>query len=87
LTFYTYTRALERALQALAAEAITVRLVKVLKRWFARRPSAAEKQLLHRCFGDAVELDRLIAYELGRRPQLSRSQAAQAALERWTRDR
>jgi len=58
-----------------------------LKQWFARRPSRAEKQLLHRCRGDADQSERLIGHELARRPQLSRAAASQAALDRWSRDR
>jgi hypothetical protein len=30
-----------------------MRLVQVVKRWFSRRPTRTEKQLLQRCFGDA----------------------------------
>jgi hypothetical protein len=61
-------------------------LVGAFKKWFSRR-SRAEKQLVHRCVGDGAQAERLIAYELQRRPGLSRAAASRAALERWTRDR
>jgi hypothetical protein len=54
--------------------------------WF-RRPSAAEKALLHRCGGDASQMERLIQHEVERRPGLSRATASRWALERWARDR
>src|SRR5579872_101648 len=55
------------------------------KQWF-HRPSRAEQRLLHRCFGDAAQMERLIAHEQVRRPQLSRAAASEAALDRWSRD-
>lgn len=58
----------------------------LLASWF-RRPSAAEKALLHRCAGDKTQMERLIQHELERRPDLSRSTASKWALERWARDR
>lgn len=62
-------------------------LAALIRTWFARSPSRAEKQLLRRCHGDADQTERLIRHELARRPQLSRAAASQAALERWQRDR
>jgi hypothetical protein len=59
----------------------------VLRKWFAARSSKAEKQLLARCRGDAAQIERLIAFEQSRRPQLSRAAASEAALDRWNRDR
>jgi hypothetical protein len=64
-----------------------MKLAGVFRKWFASRPSQAEQQLLRRCLGDATQAERLIGYELARRPHLSRSSASEAALERWTRDR
>ena len=64
-----------------------MKLPGVFRKWFAARPSAAEKQLLARCRGDAAQIERLIGYEQSRRPHLSRAAASEAALERWTRDR
>jgi hypothetical protein len=64
-----------------------MKLPGVFGKWFAPRPSAAEKQLLARCRGDAAQIERLIGYELSRRPYLSRAAASEAALDRWTRDR
>jgi hypothetical protein len=57
------------------------------KKWFGSRPSRAEQQLLVRCRGDAEMIERLIGYEISRRPFLSRAAASEAALERWQRDR
>jgi len=68
-------------------KAVAMRLVQVFKRWFARRPSHTEKQLLRRCFGDAAQVQRLIDHELARHPKRSRAEAAKAALDRWARDR
>ena len=62
-------------------------LAAVFRTWFARGASRPEKQLLRRCGGDTEQVERLIRHELARRPQLSRSAASQAALDRWTRDR
>jgi hypothetical protein len=59
----------------------------VFAKWFARGPSSAEKQLLVRCRGDATQTERLISYEITRRPHLSRAAASEAALDRWSRDR
>ena len=64
-----------------------MKLAAVVRGWFARGPSRAEKQLLRRCSGDASQAERLIRHELARRPQLSRAAASQAALDRWARDR
>ena len=61
--------------------------LRTFKGWFTPGPSHAEKQLLHRCFGDAAQAQRLIDHELARRPRLSRADAARSALDRWTRDR
>jgi len=59
----------------------------MVRKWFNRGPSRPEQQLLHRCFGDAEQTERLIRYELARRPRLSRADASRSALERWARDR
>ena len=64
-----------------------MKLPGVLRKWFAARSSAAEKQLLARCRGDAAQIERLIAYEQSRRPHLTRAAASEAALDRWTHDR
>ena len=64
-----------------------MKLPGVFTKWFANRPSHAEKQLLVRCHGDAAQTERLIGYELSRRPYLSRAAASEAALDRWTHDR
>jgi hypothetical protein len=61
--------------------------MQAFKRWLLHRPSQAEKRLLHRCRGDAAQMERLIAHEQARRPQLSRAAASEAALDRWSRDR
>ena len=61
--------------------------MRAFKRWLSQRPSQVEKQLLHRCFGDAAQVQRLIDHEQARRPQLSRADAARSALDRWNRDR
>lgn len=55
--------------------------------WFRKGPSASERRLLQRCTGDQAKMERLIAYELQRRPELSRAQAAEHAMDRWNRDR
>jgi hypothetical protein len=65
----------------------SMKLAAVVRSWFARGPSRAEKHLLRRCSGDTSQAERLIQHELTRRPQLSRAAASQAALERWARDR
>ena len=62
-------------------------LAGAFRAWFSTGPSRAEKQLLARCRGDAAQTERLISYELGKRPQLSRAAASKAALDRWSRDR
>jgi hypothetical protein len=64
-----------------------VKLPKAISNWFRTRPSANEKLLLQRCAGDEAQMERLIRYELARRPQLSRSLASESALDRWNRDR
>ena len=61
--------------------------LRAFKRWLRHRPSQAEKRLLHRCLGDTAQVERLIAHEQARRPQLSRAAASAAALDRWSRDR
>ena len=61
--------------------------MRAFKRWLSHRPSQVEKQLLHRCFGDTAQMERLIAHDQARRPQLSRTAASEAALDRWARDR
>ena len=64
-----------------------MKLAGVFQRWFSSGPSPAERQLIERCRGDVDQTERLIGYELARRPHLSRTAASEAALERWTRDR
>ena len=65
-----------------------MKLPQAIIKWFRKRSSsAAEKRLLQRCAGDQAQMERLIAHELERRPGVSRAQAADAALERWNRDR
>lgn len=60
----------------------------LFKRWFGgTRRGADEARLLHRCHGDPELMERLIAHEQSRRPQVSRAAAARAAMERWNRDR
>jgi len=54
--------------------------------WF-KRPSASERRLLARCGGDAAQMERLIDFELARRPSLSRAAASESALDRWARGR
>ena len=63
-----------------------MKLGEALRKWFRRGPSRVERQLLLRCRGDSEQTERLIGYELTRRPQLSRAAASHAALERWSRD-
>jgi hypothetical protein len=62
-------------------------LAGAFRSWFSKGPSRAEKQLLSRCRGDSAQAERLINHELGKRPQLSRAAASEAALDRWSRDR
>lgn len=64
-----------------------MKLAGVFRKWFSKGPSQAERQLILRCRGDVSQTERLIAYELARRPHLSRTAASEAALERWSRDR
>jgi len=64
-----------------------MKLAGVFRKWFSKGTSHAERQLLQRCRGDVSQTERLIGYELARRPHLSRTAASEAALERWTRDR
>ena len=60
----------------------------VLKRWFGgSRRGTDEARLLHRCHGDAELMERLIAHERTRRPDVTRAAAARSAMERWNRDR
>ncbi|MBL9015574.1 MAG: hypothetical protein JNL83_15425 [Myxococcales bacterium] len=60
----------------------------LLRRWFGgTRRGTDEARLLHRCHGDAALVERLIAHELARRPEVSRAAAARSAMERWNRDR
>ena len=66
---------------------LAMKLPGVFRKWFSKGPSQAERQLLVRCHGDASQTQRLIDYELSRRPHLSRTAASEAALERWSRDR
>jgi hypothetical protein len=64
-----------------------VNITGAFSKLFSPGASAAEKQLLQRCRGDAGQLERLINLELSRRPTLSRADASKAALDRWSRDR
>jgi len=64
-----------------------MKLPKVFAKWFGSRSSGPEKQLLLRCRGDAEQTERLIRHELTRHANWSRELGAQAALERWIRDR
>jgi hypothetical protein len=64
-----------------------MKLPSVIAKWFRKRPSAAEKRLLQRCAGDQAQMERLIGVELQRRPDLSRAEASERAIERWNRDR
>ena len=60
----------------------------LLQRWFGGpRRGADEARLLHRCRGDAALMERLIAHERERRPDISRATAAKSAMERWNRER
>jgi hypothetical protein len=60
----------------------------LFKRWFGGdRRGADEARLLHRCHGDVELMERLIAHERARRPEVSRAAAARGAIERWKRDR
>jgi hypothetical protein len=57
--------------------------------WWDRRAGSrgAETQLRRICFGDAGQVDRLIEGEMRRAPgAMTRSEAAQRALERHRRD-
>jgi hypothetical protein len=57
-------------------------------RWFGgTRRAADESRLLQRCHGDRELMERLIAAELARRPDVSRASAARSAIDRWNRDR
>jgi len=62
------------------------RPLEILRKWFSSGPSKAERHLLRRCLGDLEKVERLIAYEVERRPHPSRASAAKAALRRWARD-
>jgi hypothetical protein len=64
-----------------------MKLLRAISKWFGKRPSAAERRLLQRCAGDQAQMERLIALELERRPGVSRADAADAAVDRWNRDR
>jgi hypothetical protein len=57
--------------------------------WWDRRAASrgAEAQLRRICFGDAGQVERLIEGEMRRRPgAMTRSEAAQRAVERHRRD-
>lgn len=43
-------------------------------------------KLIRKCMGDASQAERLIQYEIQRKPDLSRDEAIQAAIESWERD-
>ena len=64
-----------------------MKLAGVFRKWFSKGPSEAERKLILRCRGDVMQSERLIGYELSRRPHLSRTAASEAALDRWSRDR
>jgi hypothetical protein len=49
-------------------------------------PTAIDRDLLAACLGDRSQADRLIDFEIKRRPSLSRRDAAIAALDRMRRD-
>jgi len=67
---------------------VLVMAFSLFKRWFGgTRRGADEARLLHRCHGDAELMERLIAHERERLPQVSRAAAARSAIERWNRDR
>ncbi len=51
--------------------------------WFKKGPSASERELLGRCRGDREMLERLIRFEVSRRPNLTRAAAAASAVDRW----
>lgn len=55
-----------------------------LKRWLR---ASAEKKLLVACRGDEEQLERLVAYEISRRPGISRREAVRSAFERLRNDR
>jgi hypothetical protein len=57
------------------------------RKWFGPKITVSEQQLLQRCRGDEAQLERLIQLELVKRPGMSRAAGAQAALDRWSRDR
>lgn len=54
--------------------------------WMSLRRRSAEKKLSKLCFGDAAQVNRLVAQEQKRNPGLSRSEAVRAALESYSRD-
>jgi hypothetical protein len=60
---------------------------KLLTKWFGGSTAAHERRLLDRCHGDQQLMERLIAHEQTRRPNLTRSAASRSAIERWNRDR
>ncbi|MDB4961979.1 MAG: hypothetical protein JWP01_1978 [Myxococcales bacterium] len=64
-----------------------MQLLQRFTRWFRPRPSRAEQERLRRCRGDEAQMERLLGHELTRRPSQSRAAAAEAAVERWQRDR
>ena len=67
---------------------IIVVLLVILELWFwlSLRRRSAEKKLAKLCFGDAAQVDRLVAREQKRNPRLTRAQAVRAALESYRRD-
>ena len=64
-----------------------MKLLDAITRWFRKGPSAAERRLLQRCAGDHAQMERLIGLELERRPGVSRAEASERALDRWSRGR
>ena len=57
-----------------------------LRFWLTFRRRSAEKKLSKLCFGDAAQVDRLVAQEQRRDPRLNRAQAVRAAIESHRRD-
>lgn len=55
-----------------------------LKRWFR---SSDEKRLLIACRGDTALLERLVAFEIEKRPGISRREAVRLAFDRLKYDR
>jgi hypothetical protein len=54
--------------------------------WLAIGRSSIDRRLLSACLGDVEQANRLVDFELRRRPTLTRKQAASMALARIRRD-